>query len=101
MKSDVLVDCNKCRLIRSCNYIDAIGTVTDFTCIDFGVNICSARVPSLLVWWRHPYFPYYAVLQCCGGYGVIPDSLLIWAPTTTTASENGIIRKPLVATRTN
>ena len=32
---------------------------------------------------------------------MIPESLLIWAQTTTTTSEYGIIRKPLVAIRTN
>ena len=40
-------------------------------------------------------------MPCCSEYGMIPESLLIWAQTTTTASEYGIIRKPLVATRTN
>ena len=34
-------------------------------------------------------------------YGMIPESLLIRAKTTTTTSEYGNIRKPLVATRTN
>ena len=65
------------------------------------VNNCSVRVPSLLVWWRHQHYSYYAVLQCCVEYGVILDSLLISAQTTTTTSEYGIIRVPLVATRTN
>ena len=32
---------------------------------------------------------------------MIPESLLIWAENTTTTSEYGNIRKPLVATRTN
>ena len=69
--------------------------------LTLGVNIWSVRVPSLLVWWRHQHYSYYAVLQSCGEYGVIPDSLLIWAQTNTTTSEYGIIRKPLVATRTD
>ena len=41
------------------------------------------------------------MLQCCGEYGLIPDSLLIRAQTTTTTSEYGFVRKPWVATRTN
>ena len=40
-------------------------------------------------------------MPCCGEYGVIPESLLKWAQTTTTTSEYVIIRKPLVATRIN
>ena len=30
-----------------------------------GVNICSVRVPSLPIWWRHKTLNQYAVLLCC------------------------------------
>ena len=32
---------------------------------------------------------------------MLPESILIWAQTTTTTSEYGIIQKQLVATRTS
>ena len=35
MKSDGLIDCKKCSLIRNYDYIDAIRTTTDFKCTDF------------------------------------------------------------------
>ena len=34
MKSDDLTDCNKCSLIKKCDYFDNISTVTNFKCID-------------------------------------------------------------------
>ena len=34
MKLDGLIDCKKCSLIKTCEYIEAISTVTDFKCID-------------------------------------------------------------------
>ena len=78
-----------------------MSTVTDFKFYDsrseYVFRPCS--VATSLV--NHQNYSYYAVLQCCGEYGVIPYSLLTWAQTTTTTSEYGIIRKPLVATRTN
>ena len=69
--------------------------------LTLGVNICSVRVPSLLIWWRHFHYTDYALLQCYTDYGVTPVSPFFRAETTTTNNEYGIIRKPLVATRMN
>ena len=59
------------------------------------------RVPLLLVWWRLSYYSNYAVRQCSGENGLIPDSHFIWAQTATNTIEEGFIRKPLVVTRMN
>ena len=69
--------------------------------LTLGVIFSSVRVTSPLVWWRYLYYSNYALLQCCGVYGVIPDSLPIWAQTTTTTSECGSISNKLVTTRVN
>ena len=43
------------------------------------VKICSVRVSSLLVWWRHNLSIYSDMVSCCIENGVTPYSLLIWA----------------------
>ena len=96
MESGKLIDCNKYSLTSDCKQFDATSSLADFKFIDSGsehlfrtCSVASSLVTSLLL------------LQCCGGYGVIPDSLLNWAETTITTSEYAIVPKPLVATRTN
>ena len=56
MKSDGLIDCKKCSLIRDYDYIDAIGTTTDFKCIDSRseylfrtCSVASSLVTSLIL----------------------------------------------------
>ena len=78
-----------------------------------GVNICSVRVPSLLVWWRHNHSYSYAVLQwirsdsvftpnlsksdwietsTTSGYGIVPDttSSADWIEASTTSGYRAV-----------
>ena len=77
MESDGLTDCKKCSLFRTCEKIDAVSIVNTFKCIDsqseYFFRTCF--VATSLV--TYQYYSYYAVLQCCGEYGVIQDPLLI------------------------